>query len=102
MIGAQGALNGLISMGALDPRQVSVSTPAPARINYMYDFNDIFANQQQRNLFPSPYGSPRGQQNQVSRNTSGPLQIGGMARGGKVAYDFTDKIKHIMRYEDDQ
>ena len=34
---------------------VSVRTPDPARINYIYDFDSIFANPQQGAMFPSPY-----------------------------------------------
>ena len=96
----------MLGAGDATGRRVDVSTPDPARINYMYDFSDIFATPQQKGLFPSPYGGPqRAQQQQISQRRgimSGPLQIGGMAQGGKVDYDFTDEIMQIMSYGDNQ
>ena len=104
LIGQTALVNALASAGDLSGTRVDVSTPDPARINYMYDFSDIFATPQQRGLFPSPYGGPqRAQQQQIAQKRSimsGPLQIGGMARGGKVDYDFTDEIMQIMSYGD--
>ena len=104
LIGQTALVNALASAGDLSGTRVDVSTPDPARINYMYDFSDIFATPQQRGLFPSPYGGPqRAQQQQIAQKRSimsGPLQIGGMAQGGKVDYDFTDEIMQIMSYGD--
>lgn len=55
----QGNYNTLLNMlmGAPDlgGQTVSVNTPDPARINYIYDFNSIFANPQQAGMFLSPY-----------------------------------------------
>ena len=104
LMGAATFFNALMGAGDLSGTRVDVSTPDPARINYMYDFEDIFATPQQKSLFPSPYGKPQmAQQQQMAQrqgSTSGPLQIGGMAQGGKVDYDFTDEIMQIMRYGD--
>jgi hypothetical protein len=104
LMGATTFFNAMMGSGDLGGTKVDVSTPDPARINYMYDFEDIFATPQQKSLFPSPYGKPQmAQQQQMAQrqaSTSGPLQIGGMAQGGKVDYDFTDEIMQIMRYGD--
>jgi hypothetical protein len=114
LVGQTALVNALASSGDLGGTRVDVSTPDPARINYIYDFQDIFATPQQKGLFPSPYGGPqRAQQQQIAQRrgimsgpmqiggtSRGPLQIGGMARGGKVDYDFTDEIMQIMSYGD--
>ncbi len=104
LMGAATFFNALMGAGDLSGTRVDVSTPDPARINYIYDFEDVFATPQQKSLFPSPYGKPQmAQQQQMAQrqsSTSGPLQIGGMAQGGKVDYDFTDEIMQIMRYGD--
>jgi hypothetical protein len=104
LMGATTLFNAMLGAGDLSGTRVDVSTPDPARINYIYDFEDVFATPQQKSLFPSPYGKPQmAQQQQMAQrqsSTSGPLQIGGMAQGGKVDYDFTDEIMQIMRYGD--
>lgn len=55
-----GNLNSMMQMimGAEDVngQQVSVRTPDPARINYVYDFSSVFATPQQAGMFASPYG----------------------------------------------
>jgi hypothetical protein len=53
-------------------QRVDVKTPDPMRINYLYDFQSIFANPQQASLFPTPY-----------------------AKGGQVE-DSTDKLLRII------
>lgn len=65
-----GDLMGMI-MAAPDAmgRKVTVSTPDPARIDYLYDFDSIFATPNQASLFNSPYGGTRangGEQNATS------------------------------------
>ncbi len=104
LVGQTALFNAMMSAGDAGGRRVDVSTPDPARINYIYDFSDVFATPQQKGLFPSPYGGPqRAQQQQIAQKRgimSGPLQIGGMAQGGKVDYDFTDEIMQIMSYGD--
>jgi len=104
LMGATTLFNAMLGAGDISGTRVDVSTPDPARINYIYDFEDVFATPQQKSLFPSPYGKPQmAQQQQMAQrqsSMSGPLQIGGMAQGGKVDYDFTDEIMQIMRYGD--
>ena len=106
LVGQTALFNAMMSAGDAGGRRVDVSTPDPARINYIYDFSDVFATPQQKGLFPSPYGGPqRAQQQQIAQKRgimSGPLQIGGKAQGGKVDYDFTDEIMQIMSYGDNQ
>jgi predicted RNA-binding protein Jag len=53
-------------------QQVTVRTPDPLNLRYIYDFNSIFANPQQAGMFPSPY-----------------------AKGGQVE-DTTDKLLNII------
>jgi len=51
------------------------TTPAPlANIDYLYDFNSIFANPTQEGLFSSPY----------STTTRNKAAAGGFVRGGQV------------------
>ena len=45
----------LMQAGDIGGQQVTVKSPDPARIGYMYDFSSIFATPQQQALFPSPY-----------------------------------------------
>ena len=53
-------------------QQVTVKTPDPLQLRYIYDFSSIFANPSQQALFPSPY-----------------------AKGGQVE-DTTDKLLNII------
>ena len=64
--------NLLMQQQDLYGQQVTVRTPDPMRINYLYDFSSIFATPQQAALFPSPY-----------------------AKGGQVE-DTTDKLLSII------
>jgi hypothetical protein len=59
-------------------RQVTVETPDPARIGYLYDFSSIFATPQQEGMFVSPYGSQRG-----------------YAKGGTV-FDANDELLKLL------
>lgn len=73
---------------------VSVKTPDPARINYIYDFGSIFANPSQASLMPSPYGAmntvmpmqPQQRQaaNQDLYGAPYKMAVGGFAEGGIV------------------
>ena len=62
----------LLGQEDLYGQRVDVRTPDPMRINYFYDFSDIFATPQQAGMFPSPY-----------------------AKGGQVD-DITDKLLRII------
>ena len=53
-------------------QQVSVKTPDPVNLDYVYDFESIFANPQQESMFTSPY-----------------------AKGGQVA-NTTDKLLKVI------
>ena len=64
----QAALQAPDAMG----QQVTVRTPDPLNLRYIYDFSSIFANPQQAGMFPSPY-----------------------AKGGQVE-DTTDKLLNII------
>ena len=83
-----------------------MTTPDPVDLKYIYDFSDIFATPQQKGLFPSPYGGPqRAQQQQIAQKQgimSGPLQLKGMASGGKVQDDFSDEVMRIMNFGEGQ
>ena len=110
LMGAQNLFNAFLGSGDLLGQTVTEKTPDPVELKYVYGFEDIFATPQQRGLFPSPYGAPQRQAaQQIAQQRgimSGPLQLGGlqrqpgMAAGGKVDYDFTDEIMHIMSYGD--
>jgi hypothetical protein len=45
----------LMQAGDIGGQQVTVKSPDPAKIGYIYDFSSIFANPQQEALFGSPY-----------------------------------------------
>ena len=98
----QNALNMMMGAGDMTGRRVDVTTPDPVDLKYIYDFSDIFATPQQKGLFPSPYGGPqRAQQQQIAQKRgimSGPLQLQGMASGGKVQGDFSDEVIRIMNF----
>lgn len=49
-------MNMLMGASDIGGQQVSVKAPDPAKINYLYDFNSIFANPQQQKMFTTPYG----------------------------------------------
>ena len=110
LMSQQNLFNALMGAGDISGIQVTEKAPDPVQLKYIYDFSDIFATPQQRGLFPSPYGAPQRQAaQQISQQRgimSGPLNLGGlqgrpgMAAGGKVDYDFTDEIMHIMSYGD--
>ena len=96
----------------LEGQQVTVSQSPLAQINYIYDFQDPLANQQQRGFFgaASPYGESlaagKSRRPQTIANVmQGPLNLRGasvgpmgMAAGGKVDYDFLKEISQIMSF----
>jgi hypothetical protein len=74
-------------------QEVSVKTPDPARINYIYDWSSIFATPSQAGLMPSPYGQvntvmqPAQQQPAANQSVYGApykMAVGGFAEGGIV------------------
>ena len=96
----------------LEGQQVTVSQSPLAQINYIYDFVDPLANQQQRGFFgaASPYGESlaagkRRRPQTIGSLMQGPLNLQGapvgpmgMAAGGKVDYDFLNEISQIMSF----
>ena len=90
---------------------VTVNQAPLADIRYIYDFQSPFATQQQAGFYgsASPYGVPmaaakRQRPQGLGSIMQGPLNLGGrppgMAKGGKVAYDFLDEISQIMSFGD--
>jgi hypothetical protein len=68
-------------------QQVTVKTPDPARINYIYDFSSIFATPSQAGLMPSPYGAMNAvapQQQAQAANQPMFKMASGFAGGGIV------------------
>ena len=73
-------------------QQVSVRTPDPMNIDYLYDFNSIFANPNQEGLFGSPYGTNR----QPANIPMQPLnRASGFAEGGQVE-DENDRLLRLL------
>ena len=103
-------------LGAEDIGGQTVSTTQadPAQIDYIYNFEDIFATPQQSGFYGSagPYGVPLATAKAQNRPQglgsimNGPLNMGGpygpppqrMAVGGKVDYDFLGEISQIMSF----
>lgn len=95
----------LMSAEDLGGQRVSVRTPDPVRLNYLYDFSSIFANPSQASLFASPFGGTRAQPANAPRapmgtglmNTGpmGPMGMAaGFAEGGAV--EETDELLRIL------
>ena len=96
----------------LEGQEVTVNQSPLAQINYIYDWQDPLANQQQRGFFgaASPYGESlaagKSRRPQTIANVmQGPLNLQGapvgpmgMAAGGKVDYDFLKEISQIMSF----
>ena len=84
---AEDVLNQMSAM-----QQVSVKTPDPMNIDYLYDFNSIFANPNQEGLFGSPYGTNR----QPANTPMQPLnRASGFAEGGQVE-DENDRLLRLL------
>ena len=82
--------------GDAQGQQVSVSTPDPMDINYLYDFNSIFANPSQAGLFASPYSSTtRAQPQPISGAPQLPTRPRGFAQGGQVG-DENDMLLRLL------
>jgi hypothetical protein len=71
----------------------SATTPDPMNIDYLYDFESIFANPEQAALFNSPYGAQRAR---PANQPTGPMpRASGFARGGQVE-DENDMLLRIL------
>ena len=94
----------------LEGQKVTVGQSPLAQIDYVYDFQSPFATQQQAGFYgsASPYGAPMAASRQrrpqtVASAMQGPLNLRGlpgMAKGGKVDYDFLSEISQIMSFGD--
>ena len=95
----------------LEGQKVTVGQSPLAQIDYVYDFQSPFATQQQAGFYgsASPYGVPMAAAKQrrpqgLGSIMQGPLNLGGrppgMAKGGKVDYDFLGEISQIMSFGD--
>jgi len=94
----------------LEGQKVTVGQSPLAQIDYVYDFQSPFATQQQAGFYgsASPYGAPMAASRQrrpqtVTSAMQGPLNLRGlpgMAKGGKVDYDFLGEISQIMSFGD--
>ena len=78
--------------GIFQGATMSATTPDKAQIDYFYDFDTIFANPQQAQLFASPYGDVR--QNQPV-NPSDVKRKRGFSEGGQVE-DENDMLLRIL------
>ncbi len=94
----------------LEGQKVTVGQSPLAQIDYIYGFDTPFATQQQAGFYgsASPYGAPMAASRQrrpqtVASAMQGPLNLRGlpgMAKGGKVDYDFLGEISQIMSFGD--
>ena len=95
----------------LEGQKVTVGQSPLAQIDYVYDFQSPFATQQQAGFYgsASPYGRTYGCSKTTTPTSGrqfmqGPLNLGGrppgMAKGGKVDYDFLGEISQIMSFGD--
>jgi hypothetical protein len=65
-------------------QQVTVKTPDPSKIGYIYDWSSIFATPSQASLMPSPYGAMNTVAPQQQKQQGQPLFSFGFAEGGIV------------------
>ena len=93
----QQKLRDLVQMeesGAFKGAKTTVTEVDPMRINYLYDFNSIFANPAQEGLFASPYSTTT--RNKVANQSMGPMSsASGFAEGGQVE-DENDMLLRIL------
>ena len=82
----QQKLRDLVSMeeqGLFKGAKTTVSSADPMNIDYLYDFNSVFANPSQEGLFASPYSTTT--RNKAANQPTGPMPMAsGFAKGGQV------------------
>ncbi|MAO24840.1 MAG: hypothetical protein CMJ25_29185, partial [Phycisphaerae bacterium] len=82
----QQKLRDLVSMeeqGLFKGAKTTVSSADPMNIDYLYDFNSVFANPSQEGLFASPYSTTT--RNKAANQPMGPMPMAsGFAKGGQV------------------
>ena len=74
-------------------QRVDVKTPEKMNINYLYDFNSIFANPSQEGLFASPYGASTRGRGQPGNGA--PSLTPQFSAGGQVE-DETDMLLRLL------
>ena len=79
--------------GMFQGAKLSATTPDPMNIDYLYDFESIFANPAQEGLFDSPYGNRRARP--ANQPTSPMPRASGFAQGGQVE-DENDMLLRIL------
>ena len=93
----QAALRDLVSLeqqGAFKGAKTTVSSADPMNIDYLYDFNSVFANPSQEGLFASPYSTTT--RNKPANNSMGPTPMAsGFAKGGQVE-DENDMLLRLL------
>ena len=81
-------------LGAFKGAKTTVTEVDPMHINYLYDFNSIFANPSQEGLFASPYSTTT--RNKAANQPTGPMPTAsGFAEGGQVE-DENDMLLRIL------
>ena len=79
--------------GMFKGANLSATTPDPVDLDYIYDFESIFATPEQEGLFASPYGSRR---TRPANKPTGPMpRASGFAQGGQVE-DENDMLLRIL------
>jgi hypothetical protein len=93
----QQKLRDLVSMeqqGLFKGAKTTVSSADPMNIDYLYDFNSVFANPSQEGLFASPYSTTT--RNKAANQPTGPMPTAsGFAEGGQVE-DENDMLLRIL------
>ena len=93
----QTALRDLASLeqqGAFKGAKTTVSSVDPMNIDYLYDFNSVFANPSQESLFASPYSTTT--RNKPANNSMGPTPMASeFAKGGQVE-DENDMLLKLL------
>ena len=79
--------------GMFEGAKLSATTPDPMNIDYLYDFESIFANPAQEGLFDSPYGNRRARP--ANQPASSAPRASGFAQGGQVE-DENDMLLRIL------
>ena len=84
----------LEQLGAFQGARTTVTTPDPLNLEYLYDFESIFANPTQEGKFLSPYSTTT--RNKSANQPTGPMPMAsGFAEGGQVE-DENDMLLRLL------
>ncbi len=84
----------LEQLGAFQGARTTVTTPDPLNLDYLYDFESIFANPTQEGKFLSPYSTTT--RNKPANQPTGPMPMAsGFAEGGQVE-DENDMLLRLL------